>query len=94
LRRAGSARSHTALQHGPVELVPATIADGLGSVVPPYRSVDPVALLLRRGAITPSMAAAASSPEIMLGAPGFSGGNGAINSLAGIITQAVQATSN
>jgi hypothetical protein len=47
------------LQHGPVELLPATIADGAGAVAQPYRSIDTVALLLKRGAITPRMAAAA-----------------------------------
>jgi hypothetical protein len=47
------------LQHDRIELLPQTIADEAGAPVQPFRAVDTVGLLLKRGAISASMATAA-----------------------------------
>ncbi|MBV9552547.1 MAG: hypothetical protein JO032_07140 [Alphaproteobacteria bacterium] len=43
------------LRQGPVELVPAVIADAAGRPARPYRAVDTLALMERRGSITAGM---------------------------------------
>ncbi|HTQ34267.1 MAG TPA: DUF6456 domain-containing protein [Stellaceae bacterium] len=43
------------LQHGVVELVPAIIADAEGRPARPYRAVDTLMMMERRGSITPRM---------------------------------------
>ena len=43
------------LQHGPVELVPALIADSAGRPARPYRAVDTLTMMERRGSITAGM---------------------------------------
>jgi hypothetical protein len=43
------------LRHGPVELVPAVIADADGRPARPYRAVDTLMLMERRGSITAGM---------------------------------------
>jgi hypothetical protein len=43
------------LQHGPIELVPAIIADADGRPARPYRAVDTLTLMERRGSITAGM---------------------------------------
>jgi len=43
------------LRHGPVELVPAVIADADGRPARPYRAVDTLTLMERRGSITAGM---------------------------------------
>jgi hypothetical protein len=45
-------------QHGPIEPVPAPIADDAGRPSRPYRAVDTLALMERRGSITAGMRAA------------------------------------
>ncbi len=42
-------------QHGPVELVPAVIADSAGRPARPYRALDTLTVMERRGSITPGM---------------------------------------
>jgi hypothetical protein len=42
-------------QHGPVELVPAVIADAAGRPARPYRAIDTLAMMERRGSITAGM---------------------------------------
>jgi hypothetical protein len=49
------------LQHGPVELAPETVKDVTGAPAQPYRGVDVVDNLLRRGCITREMAIAADT---------------------------------
>jgi len=43
------------LRHGPVELAPATIADSAGRPSRPYRAVDTLTIMERRGSITAGM---------------------------------------
>jgi hypothetical protein len=43
------------LRHGPVELVPTVIADSDGRPARPYRAVDTLMLMERRGSITAAM---------------------------------------
>jgi hypothetical protein len=43
------------LQHGPVEALPRAIADSLGRLSRPYRAVDTLQIMERRGSITPAM---------------------------------------
>jgi|SRR5215472_9243497 len=43
------------LQHGPVELVPAIIADAAGRPARPYRAVDTLTIMERRGSISAGM---------------------------------------
>ena len=43
------------LQHGPVELMPGVIADAAGRPARPYRAVDTLTLMERRGSITAGM---------------------------------------
>jgi hypothetical protein len=43
------------LQHGPVERLPRTIADVAGNPSRPYRAVDTLAIMERRGSITAGM---------------------------------------
>ena len=43
------------LRHGPVEVVPATIADSAGRPSRPYRAVDTLTIMERRGSITAGM---------------------------------------
>ena len=43
------------LQHGPVELVPAIIADSSGRPARPYRAIDTLTIMERRGSITAGM---------------------------------------
>lgn len=43
------------LRQGPVELVPAVIADAAGRPARPYRAVDTLAMMERRGSITAGM---------------------------------------
>ena len=43
------------LQHGPVELVPALIADAAGRPARPYRALDTLTIMERRGSITAGM---------------------------------------
>jgi hypothetical protein len=43
------------LQHGPVELVPTLIADDAGRPARPYRAMDTLILMERRGSITAGM---------------------------------------
>jgi len=43
------------LRHGPVELVPATIADSAGRPSRPYRAVDTLTIMELRGSITAGM---------------------------------------
>jgi hypothetical protein len=43
------------LQHGPVEAMPRAIADSLGRLSRPYRAVDTLQIMERRGSITPAM---------------------------------------
>jgi len=43
------------LQHGPVELMPAVIADAAGRPARPHRAVDTLTLMERRGSITAGM---------------------------------------
>jgi hypothetical protein len=43
------------LRHGPVELVPALIADAAGRPARPYRAVDTLTMMERRGSITAGM---------------------------------------
>jgi hypothetical protein len=43
------------LQHGPVELMPVTIADAAGRPARPYRAPDVLIMMERRGAITAAM---------------------------------------
>ena len=43
------------LRHGPVELVPAIIADADGRPARPYRAVDTLTIMERRGSITAGM---------------------------------------
>ena len=47
------------LRHGPVEPVPQAIADAAGRPARPYRAVDTLAVMERRGSITPAMRHAA-----------------------------------
>jgi len=47
------------LRQGPVELLPQPIADDAGHPARPYRAVDTLALMERRGSITPAMRQAA-----------------------------------
>ena len=47
------------LQHGPVEPVPAVIADADGRPARPYRAVDTLTIMERRGSITAGMRQAA-----------------------------------
>ena len=46
------------LRHGPVELVPTVIADAVGRPARPYRAVDTLTIMERRGSITAGMRAA------------------------------------
>ena len=46
------------LRHGPVELVPVLIADSAGRPTRPYRAIDTLMLMERRGSITAGMRAA------------------------------------
>jgi hypothetical protein len=46
------------MRHGPVELVSRPIADESGAVARPYRTIDILAAMERRGTITPEMRAA------------------------------------
>ena len=43
------------LQHGPVELVPAIIADSAGRPARPLRAIDTLTIMERRGSITAGM---------------------------------------
>ena len=43
------------LRHGPIELVPAVIADADGRPARPYRAVDTLTIMERRGSITAGM---------------------------------------
>jgi hypothetical protein len=43
------------LRHGPVELVPAIIADAAGRPARPYRAVDTLTIMERRGSISAGM---------------------------------------
>lgn len=43
------------LRHGPVELVPALIADAAGRPARPYRALDTLTIMERRGSITAGM---------------------------------------
>ncbi|HZK91150.1 MAG TPA: hypothetical protein VFC56_13475 [Stellaceae bacterium] len=43
------------LQHGPIELIPAVIADEAGRPARPYRAVDTLTIMERRGSITSGM---------------------------------------
>jgi hypothetical protein len=43
------------LQHGPVELVPTVIADAEGRPARPYRALDTLTMMERRGSITAGM---------------------------------------
>jgi hypothetical protein len=43
------------LQHGPVELFPTVIADAAGRPARPYRAVDTLTIMERRGSITAGM---------------------------------------
>jgi hypothetical protein len=43
------------LQHGAIELVPALIADAAGRPARPYRAVDTLMMMARRGSITTQM---------------------------------------
>ena len=43
------------LRHGPVELVPAVIADAAGRPARPYRALDTLMIMERRGSITAGM---------------------------------------
>ena len=43
------------LRHGPVELAPATISDSAGRPSRPYRAVDTLTIMERRGSITAGM---------------------------------------
>jgi hypothetical protein len=43
------------LRHGPVELVPALIADSAGRPARPYRALDTLTIMERRGSITAGM---------------------------------------
>jgi hypothetical protein len=51
----GDAVSAERLRHGPVEPVPVPIADEAGRPSRPYRAVDTLALMERRGSITAGM---------------------------------------
>ena len=42
-------------RHGPIELVPAIVADEAGRPSRPYRAVDTLAVMERRGSITAGM---------------------------------------
>ena len=63
LKRRGQARlpesdavvSPERLRHGPVELVPAVISDAAGRPARPYRAVDTLTVMERRGSITAGM---------------------------------------
>ncbi|HWB50193.1 MAG TPA: hypothetical protein VG651_13865 [Stellaceae bacterium] len=52
---ADSVVSPERLRQGPVELVPAVIADAAGRLARPYRAVDTLTLMERRGSITAGM---------------------------------------
>ncbi|HEU0218626.1 MAG TPA: hypothetical protein VFQ90_18365 [Stellaceae bacterium] len=54
-RRANDVVSPERLQHGQFELVPAVIADAAGRPARPYRAVDTLTLMERRGSITAGM---------------------------------------
>ena len=43
------------LQHGPIELVPVIIADSAGRPARPYRAIDTLTIMERRGSITAGM---------------------------------------
>jgi hypothetical protein len=47
--------SRERLQHGPIELVPTVIADADGRPARPYRAVDTLMIMERRGSITAGM---------------------------------------
>lgn len=51
----GAAVTAERLQHGPVEPVARPIADSAGIPGRPYRAVDTLAIMERRGSITPAM---------------------------------------
>jgi len=51
----GGVVSAERLQHGPVELVPTIIADAAGRPARPYRAVDTLIVMERRGSITAGM---------------------------------------
>ncbi|MGH7111145.1 MAG: DUF6456 domain-containing protein [Stellaceae bacterium] len=54
--------------HGPVERIEQTIADGGGRPARPYRAVDTLAVMQRRGSITPTMRQAAEDFRVRFAA--------------------------
>ena len=55
IRYAGVAPTPERQQHGPIELLPRAIADSAGQPSRPYRAVDTLATMERRGSITAGM---------------------------------------